>query len=254
MSDKNVRTSLRTVVLALLGALILPVPSEPTDSGKQSSAPNIYYYSRSESAFVVEGADGSNRTILAQYKLPDQSSPLGIGGPGWSPSGQWFAWTIEDLEGGNPPTPVANIVNRETGEMLSLVDSLNIRALDDVVMHWSPAEDLLLVFDGLSETFLFDARSQKVVTVFDVTHEPKLIQWAPNGQSVIFYDSGFSSPNEPVYKMYVIGLDGKHQERRLLLASGCYEEILPFWSPGTKVAYLNADDGMLVIRVVAQLS
>lgn len=248
MREKNVHTRLGTVTLALLGVLVLPILSRSTEPNKQSSAPSIYYYSPSESAFVVEGADGSHHAILAQYQLPSRSSPLGIGGPGWSPSGQWFAWTITDLEGGNPPESVANIVNRETGEILSLVDSLNNRALGDIVMHWSPIEDLLLVFDGLSKTFLFDARSQKVVTVFDVTHEPELIRWAPNGQSVIFYDSDFSSPNEPVFKMYVIGLDGKRQERHLHLVSDCYREILPFWSAGTKVAYLNADDGTLVIE------
>jgi hypothetical protein len=55
-----------------------------------SDAPYLYYYSREQSAFIVERADGNDRKILAHYE--PKGSDVAIGGPGWSPSGKWFAW------------------------------------------------------------------------------------------------------------------------------------------------------------------
>ena len=77
---------MRRFLFLLLLCVLIPVEASDEE------IPFMYYYDESESAFIVERADGSDRRILAEYAFPDMvnSNFLVIGGAGWSPSGEWF--------------------------------------------------------------------------------------------------------------------------------------------------------------------
>lgn len=83
--------------LAFLMFFAASMPMNLLANADFSDAPFLYYYSSQQEAFIIERADGTDSRILADYKLPqlEGSSQSGgrIEGPGWSPTGKWFAWT-----------------------------------------------------------------------------------------------------------------------------------------------------------------
>jgi hypothetical protein len=85
-----------------------------------SDAPFVYYYSWERGAFIVSRADSSDSHVPARFSVPHQLTH--IQGPGWSPSGQWFAWNSYPLSGTNYDLNVY-AVHREGGEPLTILDS-----------------------------------------------------------------------------------------------------------------------------------
>lgn len=58
----------------------------------ESAALYIYYFDHEDMAFVIESVEGNNREILANFSTLDVETEYVLG-PGWSPSGNWFAYT-----------------------------------------------------------------------------------------------------------------------------------------------------------------
>src|SRR5947208_2174957 len=106
----------RIVHWSMLTALVicLTVIHSARVSTAQLNSPFLYYYSRDKAAFIIERANGSESRILASYTLhPTPGVDESIIGPGWSPSGKWFAWSSE-LEAGGSKGNVF-LVKREGG-------------------------------------------------------------------------------------------------------------------------------------------
>ncbi len=60
------------------------------------SNPYIYYFSDKLNAFIVERADGTDTRVLGAGLMDDPADAgVYVDGPGWSPSGEWFAWTAQ---------------------------------------------------------------------------------------------------------------------------------------------------------------
>jgi hypothetical protein len=88
------------------------------DAQAQSDdSPLIYYYSQDDAAFIIETAEGANREILANFTLREHRQ---IAGPGWSPSGQWFAWFES-----SPSVAPSNgyVIRRGSEDYISVFDS-----------------------------------------------------------------------------------------------------------------------------------
>jgi WD40 repeat protein len=106
--------------------------------------PYIYYYDNDLYVFVIERANGEDRHVLGEGLMPTASeNPLEfhVDGPGWSPSGEWFAWTATDNWGFESiPTYRPYVVHAADNVPFTGLD-----ALEDVELAWSPNEDLLLV-------------------------------------------------------------------------------------------------------------
>ncbi len=76
--------------------LILGVGSFASSAhAQESSNPYIYYFSDTLNAFIIERADGTDTRVLGEGLMGFTASAdnIYVIGPGWSPSGQWFAWT-----------------------------------------------------------------------------------------------------------------------------------------------------------------
>ena len=140
----NGRIILKTFTLAKIVIIgLMLIGYTPSFQAKDdNSVPYVYYYSGAKAGFITERADGSDSHILSTFVRPDNTM---ITGPGWSPSGKWFAWTISDVEGGSLSQSVAYVINRN-GNQFNLFPEEDTKGADaHVELLWSPIKDLLLV-------------------------------------------------------------------------------------------------------------
>jgi hypothetical protein len=163
---------------------------------QSEAAPFLYYYSDSLRTFVIERADGTDRRVLSQVEMPEETNNIRI--VGWSPSGEWLAWISSvRLNDGNV-TYSAWIANIDGVQSWALpADAGNIYD-----MSWSPAEDLLFVSEwertsaefnywavSTHRFFLIDAETQTVITTFDMETSfaiRSVAAWTLDGEYVIF--------------------------------------------------------------------
>jgi hypothetical protein len=214
----------------------------------QSDIPYIYYYSVDQSAFIIERADGADSRVFARYAVPcDQCN---VTGPGWSRSGNWFAWRAEAIE--FFPSSEVFILNRTNGKVVSL----------DLVVYpqhlsWSPIDDILLL-DGWNErptvqmVYVYDANNDRMITSFsgtEVTDDPdgqnfSKVQWTPDGRVQLLYNG----------ILKIVSLDALDSpqiievQTRIDLAWRHRDNQLPHWFEDGRVAYVNRDRTQLVIE------
>lgn len=175
-------------------AIFLILANQSPIAEGQSNAPFIYYYSANQEAFVIERADGSGNRILTNYAFPkDTQGDAWVTGPGWSSSGQWFAWTATTTMGGTPAgrpqAAGAFVVSIDGSITISLLQNKDETQIRDVLMLWSPMSDLLLVeisYSGNAPNtryFLFNPETQEKTEVLS----NDVLFWSPDGQYLVAY-------------------------------------------------------------------
>ncbi len=132
------------LLLLVLGALAVPARAQ------EPSNPYIYYYSDALHAFIVERADGTDTRVLGAsvMTLDDGAQDIHVKGPGWSPSGEWFAWTAAQISnwgyGWSGYRPY--VIRADGTQRLTLLDHLPA-----VQLAWAADEDVLFVASRQSE-------------------------------------------------------------------------------------------------------
>ncbi len=164
---------------------LMPLRTTPQAYG--NSPPLIYYYAQDDAAFIIETATGDQREVLANFTLSEGTQ---IAGPGWSSSGEWFAW-YERSQGAAPSN--GYVVRRGLEDYITIFDSEGI-----IDMHWSPEGELLLASrtaydekaNPQTEMVVIDFAMDQRVLLHDV-YEGGLssIGWLPQGQGVFFADT-----------------------------------------------------------------
>lgn len=210
------------------------------------TTPYIYFYSYTEQAFVVQRADGSDRTVLANYRLLDRHTQ--IVGAGWSPSANWFTWMSQGAMGGQEPNNVY-IVGR-VDQQTQKVFSEDVAIISEVA--WSPTEDLLVVRFGntsamVQNIVIYDPSSGRIVFQL-IEPEPNApvieavftTSWSPDGSLLALIDRASR-------QLYLIERDS-FEVKSPIPATG--REVLPFWLDNEHLLYLNADDNDLIKRNV----
>jgi len=216
----------------------------------QSDVPFLYYYSQSRSAFIVERADGSDSRVLAPFALPDGYTIIG---PGWSPSGRWFAWTLFDIVGGaGYPEARAWIVSRDGKYQVALSAGSGSIAS----MSWSPSGDLLLIKKYIllvqdmaqyikMEYEIYNPEGGMIILPTTVPIAGDLyssfMEWTPSGRYVAIY---YQLPADGHYMMELFAPDGTPIIERLYYSNSTCFVSRPghgvFWSNDTAV-YLSSD-------------
>lgn len=163
-------------------------------TAQEEQPPYLYYYSHALNAIVIERADGSDSQTLGEGLTSLEANE--IGGPGWSPDGQWFAWYGIKLESfGNFLVRGAAAVRLDNQARLEILDQF--ASVDE--MLWSPDSRYLLVrgriaFDSpirATSFWLIDMQTRTVATstemyVFAMTVTTPL-EWRLNHQQIVFY-------------------------------------------------------------------
>ena len=121
----QLRKTLRFVLITVIFTVFQVGQASPFQV--DSEAPFIYYYSDSLQAFIIERADGTDSQILIAFTPPpawdwENSQPMVVIGPGWSPSGNWLAWTTDLPYGNRGQGRNVYMVHRSGGNWRSVFD------------------------------------------------------------------------------------------------------------------------------------
>lgn len=117
--------------------ILIVVASSAASAQTDNAPPYLYYYSRLFGGIIVERADGSDSRLIGADVIPPGTS--GIGGPGWSPSGNYFAaYGASSGDGNGRPY----VIDTQGIEVVPWMHTTRSTWL----MQWSPTEeDILLV-------------------------------------------------------------------------------------------------------------
>lgn len=175
--------------------------------------PYLYYYSNSLNAFVIERADGSDSRLIGQGVMPPQRADH-IYGPGWSPDGNWLAWSAASFGAFSGSRWGGYAVHVNGTERLERLDAFSFASTE-----WSPDSQWLLAAGYLEICFgnpcpyltywLIDMNTQRVVTSLDLrpaTRGPGTtpVEWQPH--RVSFYD--IEDLQSPQYYRITLSFDG----------------------------------------------
>jgi hypothetical protein len=134
----------------ILVFLLLMFSSAPLEAQPEGDMPYLYYYSRMFGGLIIERPDGTDSRLIGEDVI--RPNMYSISGPGWSPSGRFFAGFGYDRS--NEPTPDHTLAP-------FVIDVQGVSKFDWLVtvqhttsMYWAPGEtDLLLIYGsyGLME-------------------------------------------------------------------------------------------------------
>jgi WD40 repeat protein len=183
----------RFLLLLILCAILLPSRSTIT-AQENELAPYLYYYSSEYNAFVIERADGTDSRLFGDELMPPGTDY--IEGPGWSPSGRWFAWSSSIMEGdcAMPGDLLPHAVYVDGTRRVETLDQFT-----DVGLSWSPVDDLLLAVDTSP-----GEHTIQTVAVIDVERDSLLISFELPFESI----SGAFPYQSSVYALWAV--DGQH--------------------------------------------
>lgn len=170
------RTSLFLCITLVILAAVFPTaqPTAAQSPRQDTDMPYIMAFSDSPTPhFVIERADGSDSRDFATDIMPADTNV--VDGAGWSPSGQWFAWTAETIGGGGAYSGARPFILSADGQThLTGLDDMNL-----VEMAWSPNRDLLAVA-GLVNPPEISFNPQGEPAEVNVTHRIGLFDPATN--------------------------------------------------------------------------
>ena len=243
---------IQKIVLLLLSfvliTLTLPQANLSAQANPPSDAPYIYYYSDWLDSFVIERADGSDSRLFGEGLIPDKTDM--IGGGGWSPSGEWFAFLAlgqRDIGGRNFRGGGVLHVNGTRHIDLSWIDKLEQA---DWLEH--PSRELLLLrrsnpigFEGyegrfgleLTDFYIMDVETgiilvNALATPFIDTDSVK-IHWFPDKEKLVISYLDYYS-ERTIFRIY--NLDGSFDEIQL--------DELPLWNYSSEIS----DIGWVILQ------
>ena len=259
---------MRQWILLLTVVGLLPLTSQ------ESQPPYLFYYSYMDKAFVIERADGTDTRLFAEGVMqPDENA---VFGPGWSPSGEWFAWTGQMLVSEGMDGPSRPHLVSVDGTRSSVLD-----AYPHAWVQWAPDADLLLVvgqdytptvhvktqhaFDTATEkrtltlyAAIIDPATDEVL-VTQRWRAPSFSSWAAAPHSIVewgwTHDGQYAvmcreiatwaagnSSGSTVF--YAIGLDGIVVEREY---DGLWQD---WWFPGSDYVTYYDNDTLIVENII----
>ncbi len=123
----------------LMLLVVLVLGYETVSAASEDVPPFLYYYSSALRAIVVERADGTDSRALGEGLTLEAGD---VGGPGWSPNGQWFAWYgINNSDYRVFTVPQAAAVRVDNQARLKSLD--NFAGIQEMI--WSPDSRYLFV-------------------------------------------------------------------------------------------------------------
>jgi WD40 repeat protein len=200
----------------LFPLLLLILCSADASYAQTVPAPYLYYFSDLAHGFVIERADGTDSRVLAQNVMPPDYTI--VAGPGWSPSGKWFAWTGRvDMSPG--VSPISGwLISADGTNRLTMLDNVSG---DTVEMEWSPSRDLLYVLyrhgELIDDFYLIDADAGKTAVHFTIPDNATTLvhNWTPDGQRLVYVYRSQSPPNDSNKVVAIMSSDGTIEQESI---------------------------------------
>lgn len=248
------------LLFMIISLIVVPASSQAQDD----LPPYLMYYSRALDGWIIERADGTDSRIIGQGLVPENHR--WIDGPGWSPSGAWFAWTSSDVNYYGWNFDSRGYVMHADGSSLREFDP-GVTASnysEGVILEWSPNADTLFVFlryrpSDVSEeqhvsALLIDITTGDTLAMLDFVyvdqsyHNPTIIGWSPDGSAAAFYTLLFNEDTQR-YEHWAFMLSPTGEVRRELIAPEPVGYIYSLgWSGQALVFYYELDEGDFLMR------
>jgi WD40 repeat protein len=233
---RGIRMSRKMFVL-LFTLIVGAISSPAITTAQPASNPYIFYFSHGLKAFVIERADGSESRTLGEGVLKltsEYASSFVINGPGWSPSGEWLAWSAGEGASYAVVETKPYLINAD-GSVLMTFGNLR-----NPVMQWSPRKDLLLIAGQWEEHYfhhttvlLVDPANNRRIVIRPDTlvlgAGSIIMEWLNDEQAVVLISRGISNDTTK-YSLYLIDANGAVIERNM-------ENLMSGISPDGYVAY-----------------
>ncbi len=187
----------RRAAIVCMVLFLITTPSLHAQSDSQP--PYLYYYSQLLGGLIIERADGTDSRQIAADVIPPNLT--GIGGPGWSPSGKYFAAYSESYFDSSD-TRLPYLIDTQGHPVAGWLH--NVMTTNRMV--WSPSgEDLLMVEgiyspDGLRDAFLW---------LIDVAHDQLLVDFGAHFGGYGFQQTEieWDTAHQQIAFSYATGLD-----------------------------------------------
>jgi WD40 repeat protein len=128
------------LLLFLIAFVFASVTLTAPMQAQTDDAPYLYYYSRLLGGLIIERADGSDSRQIAADVIPPGMT--GLAGPGWSPSGRYFAAFSVDYSDYSINRPY--VIDTQGKLIFGWLELVGGTAF----MEWSPYEENLLLIVG----------------------------------------------------------------------------------------------------------
>ncbi|MEP6988233.1 MAG: hypothetical protein ABI970_21695 [Chloroflexota bacterium] len=190
----NRLTAILVIILALVGT------NRPLQAQSDTKPPYLYYYSQLLGGLIIERADGSDSRQIAADVIPPNMT--GLAGPGWSPSGKYFAAYSDIYSDSISHIRTAYLFDTNGKPVAGWLHNVATTSM----MQWSPSgEDLLLVQgiyspDGLRDSFFW---------LIDVQHDQLLVDFGAHfgGYGFQYSDIAWDTAHQQIVFYYATGLD-----------------------------------------------
>jgi hypothetical protein len=236
---------MRSFIYVLLATLGFSV------SAQEALPPYIYYYSDALNAFVIERVDGSDSRMIGQGLTEERADV--IGGPGWSPDGQWLAWSAGAIGDYNGTALGGYAVRADGNERLELPDAFS--AVYD--MRWGPDGQWLFVSGSLKicddypcpyiTYWLMDVETQRLIASLDFRPAPRgagstPFEWLRDG--VGFYDQEYFGNHRNQHYRITMGFDGSVTKQPI--SQEDYEAVFTYYEDTSDYPPLDSPSGHYV--------
>lgn len=253
---RYINTLHRCLLGLALGFMLLPTPAQALPPRQTTDIPYLMAYNDLPAPhFVIERADGMDSRTFGEGLMPDDTNV--VSGPGWSPSGQWFAWTAN--------TSYLESNRGSTAYMLSADGQTRPTGLDDmgrISLAWSPNADMLVVAGLLnppvivyddeqgyvtqnnSDTLtmrmgLFDSTTDSFIVVQDMPapyERDQLLEvgfrvkWREDGQYAFVQTDAVDENGVASVRFYSLGMEGQISFRDYDPATLLKEDITAYYT------------------------
>ena len=202
-------------IITIIGLLSLLV-AFPAQSQSGEEPPYLYYYSSMLGGLIIERADGTDSRHIAADVIP--AGYTGLVGPGWSPSGKYFA--TFPINYGDYLSSVGRpyLVDTHGNEVVSWFGITDITAF----MQWSPTGENILLIAGKPSAsrshgfgtffYLVDANQGRIIAEFGINlsmmaYEMGEVIWdVPNRHIILYFAPDIYEPKTR-YRVK-LGFDG----------------------------------------------
>jgi hypothetical protein len=187
---------MKRLTATLLLTLAFVGINRPLQAQSDSPPPYLYYYSQLLGGLIIEHPDGTDSRQIAADVIPPNLT--GLVGPGWSPSGKYFAAYGVDYSGYGGYNASAYLIDLNGHPVAPWLNNIDLTSS----MQWSPpGEDILLVMGKVSPerytdfgtfVWLIDVQHNKVLAEYGINVEMLVysmsrIIWDTNHQQIVFY-------------------------------------------------------------------
>lgn len=204
--------------------LIAITPFYVVDSQATEDVPYLYYHDSDSGEIVIERADGTDRHVLVE------TGAITINGPGWSPSGEYFAW-YETMPDGT------------TYHVIDWQGEIAISPLEGAFISDWWSDNLLFVVG--EQIQIIDVKQDEVLLNMDYTGDSPTstnIGIIPEKEVFYFYEAADQQASPSEFLFNLVDVNSKEIiTQRFVYLDSLFSNCIPQLSTEGDLIYISPD-------------